>query len=66
MTRGAVLPKSNTVTGVIAPVYGENRFRYLGVKNAEMLEICKFVWPNGIFPQRNLFVAVDPCGQIEK
>ena len=42
-------PKSNTVTGVSGPVHCKNHFRYLGVENVEMLEICKFVWPNCIF-----------------
>ena len=44
MTRRAVLPKSNTVTGVIGPVRGEHRFWGISVFTAEILEICKFVW----------------------
>ena len=50
MTRRAVLPKSNTVTGVIGPVRAENRFCILGVFNLEFPEIGEFVWPSRIFP----------------
>ena len=50
MTRRAVLPKSNTVTGVIGPVRAENRFCIFGVFNVEFLQIGEIVWPNHIFP----------------
>ena len=49
MTRKAVLPKSNTVTGVIDRIRARNRFGTFGVFNLEILEICKFVWSNRIF-----------------
>ena len=49
MTRRAVLPKSNTGTGVIGPVRDKNRFSVLGVFNFEFLEIGEFFWPNRIF-----------------
>ena len=49
VTRRAVLPKSNTVTGVIGPVRDKNRFRRIGVFKPEFLEICKFVWSRRIF-----------------
>ena len=50
MTRRAVLPKSNTVTGVIGPVHGKHRFNEIGVFTSELLEIREFVWPSRIFP----------------
>ena len=50
VARRAVLPKSNTVTGVIGPVRGKNRFYAVGVFKPELLEICKFVWSRRIFP----------------
>ena len=50
MTRKAVLPKSNTVTGVIGPVRGKNRFNAIGLFKPELLEIRKFIWSNRIFP----------------
>ena len=50
VTRRAVLPKSNTVTGVIGPVHGNNRFYAVGVFKPELFEICKFVWSRRIFP----------------
>ena len=43
VTRRAVLPNSNTVTGVIGPVHGKHRFNKIGVFNPELLEICEFV-----------------------
>ena len=49
MIRRAVLPKSNTVTGMIGPVRSENRFCIFGVFNVEFLEIGEFVWPNRSF-----------------
>ena len=49
MIRRAALSKSNIATGVIRIVHGKNRFHYLSVVIVEMLEICKFVWPNDIF-----------------
>ena len=49
MTRRAVVPKSNTVTGVIGPVHGKNRFHYLGIEKAEMREICKFILMSDYF-----------------
>ena len=48
------------------PVRGKNRFANIGVGNGEMLEICKFVWPTGIFPRCYSLRAFDVCGQIEK
>ena len=59
MTRRAVLPKSNTVTGVIGPVRAENRFNIFGVFNIEFLEIGEFVWSNRIFPMVFSHVAFD-------
>ena len=59
MSRKAVLPKSNTVTGVIGPVRAENRFRFFGVFNLEFLEIGAFVWPTCIFPIVFSHVAFD-------
>ena len=64
MTRRAVLPKSNTVTGVIGPVRAENRFWFFDVFNLEFLEIGEFVWPNRIFPIVFSHVVVDSCRQI--
>ena len=66
MTRRAVLPKSNTVTGVIGPVRDENRFGGIGVFNAEILEICKFVWSKRIFRIVFFHVAFDWRCQIAK
>ena len=43
VTRRAVLPKSNTVTGVIGPVRCNNRFCRICVFKPELLEMCKFV-----------------------
>ena len=54
----AVLPKSNTVTGVIGPVCGKNRFYVIDVFKPELLEICKFIWPNRIYPNKGLLYGV--------
>ena len=66
MTRKAVLPKSNTVTGVIGRVRGENRFRRFGVFNLEFLEIGDFVWSNCIFPIVFSHVAFNSSCHIAK
>ena len=66
MTRRAVLPKSNTVTGVIGPVHGKHRFNIFGVFTGELLEICKFVWSNRIFLQVFSVEASVWRGQIAK
>ena len=50
VTRRAVLPKSNTVTGVIGPVHGKNSFYAIGVFKHDVFEICKLVWSRRIFP----------------
>ena len=42
MTRRAVLPNSNTVTGALGRVYGKHPFRCFGVETAEMLQINLF------------------------
>ena len=66
MTRRAVLPKSNTVTGVIGRLHGGHRFRARDLFNFEILEICKFVWSNRIFRIVFFRVAFDWRCQIEK
>ena len=66
MIRRAVLPKSNTVTGVIGPVRAENRFYIFGVFNFEFLEIGEFVWSNRIFPMVFSHVAFDCRCHIAK
>ena len=66
MIRRAVLPKSNTVTGVIGPVRAENRFSIFGVFNVEFLEIGEFVWSNRIFPEVFSAMAFDWSHQIAK
>ena len=66
VTRRAVLPKSNTGTGVIGRVRGKNRFNTFGVFNLEFLEICEFVRSNRIFLQVFSVNAFDSCRQIAK
>ena len=47
--RRAVLPESNTVTGLIGRVRCKNRFYIFGGFNLEFLEIGEFVWSSRIF-----------------
>ena len=48
LTRRAVLPKSNTGTGVIGRVRDKKRFWAIGLFNLEFLEIGEFAWSNNI------------------
>ena len=66
VTRRAVLPKSNTVIGVIGRVRGKNCFWTVGVFNPEFLEIGEFVWSNRISLIVFSHVAFDSWCHIAK
>ena len=66
MTRRAVLPKSNTLTGVIGGIHNKNRFYIFGVFNLEYLEIREFISSNRIFPIVFSHVAFDWWCHIAK
>ena len=59
MTRRAVLPKSNTVTGVIGRIRGQHRFWTIAVFNLEFLEIGEFILCKSIFSIVFSHVAFD-------
>ena len=66
MIRRAVLPKSNTVTGVIWSVRGKHCFYSFGVFNVEFLEIGEFVGSKRIFLIVFSHVAFDSWCHIAK
>ena len=66
MTRRAVLPKSNTGTGVFGRHWTLNRFYSKVVFNPELLNICEFVWQPGIFLKVSGVMVFVWRGQIVK
>ena len=66
VARRAVLPKSNTDTGVNGPVRDKNRFGATGVFSPELFEICDFIGFSRIFPIVFLHVAFVWRCQIAK
>ena len=54
------------VPGCFGQIDMKNRFELPGVFNAEILEICEFVWSNRIFPEVFSAMAFDWSHQIAK